>query len=208
MNMQQQQQRQQEQVLAEQNQMLQQKLPKHRVLIFNGYINPPTSNNFRIMLCQLINQGAEEVTVLFSSGGGSVDDGVALYTILRSLPVKITIHAVGVVGSIAIPVFLAAPNRVASVNSRFFFHDFTWTFPTQLAPRTTILEASMLLKNALDWTKNILTSETKLTNKEISKKKILKEPCIMSPFEAEQHGLVQSIGEPSYDLSNIPMVVM
>ena len=65
-------------------------LPKHRFITFNGPINAPASNNLRIALCQLINQGAEEITILFSSGGGSVDDGIALYTYLHSIPAKIT----------------------------------------------------------------------------------------------------------------------
>ncbi|HSW87630.1 MAG TPA: ATP-dependent Clp protease proteolytic subunit [Candidatus Saccharimonadales bacterium] len=123
-----------QQLINQQIQQVQQQLPKHRVITFNGPINAPASNSFRLALCQLINQGAEEITILFSSSGGSVDDGIALYTYIQSIPVKITMHAVGVVGSIAIPVFLAAPSRVASSNARFFFHDFTWTFATQLAP--------------------------------------------------------------------------
>jgi ATP-dependent Clp protease protease subunit len=197
-----------QQLTNHQIQLQQQQLPKHRFITFNGPINAPASNSFRLALCQLINQGAEEITILFSSSGGSVDDGIALYTYIQSIPAKITMHAIGIVGSIAIPVFLAAPNRFASKNSRFFFHDFTWTFATQLAPRTMIHEASILLKNALDWTEELLKSTTKLTDKDIKRKKLLKEPHIMSPSDALKFGIVQSESEPSYGLVNIPLVVI
>lgn len=203
-----QQQLQLQQIVNHQVQQMQDQLPKHRVITFNGPINAPASTNFRIVLCQLINQGAKEITILFSSGGGSVDDGIALYTYIQSLPAKVTMHAVGIVGSIAIPVFLAAQNRIASNNSRFFFHDFTWTFPTQLAPRTVIDEASIQLENALTWTKEVLRTNTQLTDKEINRKKLLKEPHIMVPLDALKYGVVQSQCEPSYSVMNIPLVVM
>lgn len=202
-----QQQLQLQQLVNNQIQQLQEQLPRHRVITFNGPISAPASTNLRAVLCQLVNQGAQEITILFSSGGGSVDDGIALYTYIQSIPAKVTMHAIGIIGSIAIPVFLAAENRIASSNSRFFFHDFTWTFPTQLAPRTVIAEASIQLKNALEWTEDVLKTNTKLTNKEIKRKKLLKEPHIMIPSDALAFGVVHSQGEPSYGAINIPLIV-
>ena len=97
--------------------------PPDRYLTFFGGISSPASTNLRSALCSMVNKGAKKITILFASWGGSTDDGIALYTYLTALPVELTMHAVGIVGSMAIPVFLAAPHRFASENARFFFHE-------------------------------------------------------------------------------------
>ena len=66
--------------------------------------------------------------ILFSSQGGSTDQGLALYNFIRELPVPIHMHAVGHVGSMAIPVFVAGDRRTATPVSRFFFHAYQWGF--------------------------------------------------------------------------------
>ena len=92
--------------------------PTDRYITFFGAISPPATTNLRIGLCALVNEGAKKITILFASPGGSTDDGIALYTFLTALPVELTMHAAGVVASIAIPVFLASSNRIASKNAR------------------------------------------------------------------------------------------
>ena len=111
-------------------------MPEHRFLTFFGPISLPSTNNLRSVLCGLVNEGAKQVTILFASGGGSTDDGIALFTYLKALPVELTMHAVGNVNSIALPVFLAASKRFASKNARFLFHNYLWTstMPEQATP--------------------------------------------------------------------------
>jgi ATP-dependent protease ClpP protease subunit len=65
---------------------------------------------------------------LFSSTGGSVDAGVALYNYLRSLPVSLIMHNTGSVDSIANVVFLSADTRLAKPHSSFLLHGITWGF--------------------------------------------------------------------------------
>lgn len=59
---------------------------------------------------------------LFASQGGSVDAGVTLYNFLKSLPVKIIMHNVGSIDSIANVIFVAGKERYASPHSTFLFH--------------------------------------------------------------------------------------
>ena len=59
---------------------------------------------------------------LFSSSGGSVDAGIALYNYLRALPVPIVMHNTGSIDSIANVVFLAADERYANPHSIFLLH--------------------------------------------------------------------------------------
>ena len=136
--------------------------PAHRYLTFFGQINPPSSSNLRLHLSNLVHQKARQVTLLFASGGGSTDDGMALFTYLRALPFELTIHAVGLVGSMGIPVFLAGKNRIASQNARFFFHDYTSNFVQYNGPMTREQQMgnTLLLTDAVNWTKDILKANT------------------------------------------------
>jgi ATP-dependent Clp protease protease subunit len=64
----------------------------------------------------------------FSSTGGSVDAGIALYNYLRALPVGLVMHNTGSIDSVANVVFLAADERYASPVASFLLHGITWGF--------------------------------------------------------------------------------
>ena len=171
--------------------------PPHRHLTFFGNIHPTSTIPLRIALCELANEGAEEVTVLFASAGGSIDDGVALFTFLRALPFKLTFHAAGLVGSMAVPIFLAAPHRLASVNARFLLHEFHWTDPqVQRVTQSTIVERTMILDSAVTWTKDILKSTTTLTDERIKEMNMFQEPLLLNAEQALEIGMVEGIAEP------------
>jgi len=65
---------------------------------------------------------------LFSSGGGNVEPGIALYNFLRALPVELIMHNTGNIDSIANVVFMAADTRYAATHSSFLFHGVNWNF--------------------------------------------------------------------------------
>lgn len=184
-------------------------VPSHRFLTFFGLINLPSTNNLRAALCGLVNEGAKQITILFASAGGSVDDGIALYTYLKALPVELTMHAVGNVNSIALPVFLAASNRLASQNARFLFHNYLWTSatPEQATPEG-LAERALILSSALDWTREILKTATKLTDSDFEAMKLLDKPVLIEPSRAVQVGIVSAIAEPSIPANSQPRVVM
>ena len=73
-------------------------------------------------------QNPKKIYFLFSSTGGSVDAGIALYNYLRTLPVHIVMHNIGSVDSIANVIFLAADERYANPNSSFLLHGISWGF--------------------------------------------------------------------------------
>jgi ATP-dependent Clp protease protease subunit len=101
--------------------------PKQTV-VFSGPIYHNSTKVLRNVCCAAVNGGVTDLTILFSSDGGSIDDGFALYSFLRSLPLNLTVHNVGLVGSIANAVFLAGKVRLASPSSIFFFHDLQWRY--------------------------------------------------------------------------------
>jgi ATP-dependent Clp protease protease subunit len=59
---------------------------------------------------------------LISSNGGDVDSGIALYNYLKALPVKIVMHNIGSIDSIANVIFSAGQERYASPYTSFLFH--------------------------------------------------------------------------------------
>jgi ATP-dependent Clp protease protease subunit len=183
--------------------------PPERYLTFFGPIRVPQTTSLRAALCGMVNEGAKKITILFSSDGGSTEDGIALYTYLTALPVELTMHAVGIVGSIAIPVFLSAPIRLASDNAHFFFHEYTWTHPLAgTVTQTTMEEQNILLGGALEWSKKIIKTKTKLTNAEFESRKMFDNPARFSAADAVTAGIVSSVAEPKIPAGSQPRVVI
>lgn len=184
-------------------------LPSNRYLTFFGPIQLPHTNSLRAALCGMVNEGAEKVTVLFASGGGSINDGIALHTYLKSLPLELEMHAVGFVSSMAIPVFLAAPRRLASPNARFFFHEFSWTHtqPTELT-QNTMKDHSVQLEAARSWAIETAQGAMNLNKKEFDALQLFREPLIIDPARAAEIGLVAEVIEPSIPADCKPRIAM
>lgn len=182
--------------------------PPDRELTFCGGMYPGPANSLRVALLQFVNSGAKRVTVYFASEGGSTSEGIALYSFLRSLPLELTFHANGGVGSMAIPVFLAADKRLASEHSYFFFHEYTWTHAqATVVTQTTIDEHRLLLDQAMTWTKRVVTERTKLTPKQFEQDKMFDSPVIFDAARALKAGIVSAIEEPKMTVANVPLVV-
>jgi ATP-dependent protease ClpP protease subunit len=191
---------------------LPQQFPAHRFLTFFGPLNPPFSNNLRVYLSNFIHQNAQKVTLLFASNGGATDDGMALFTYLKALPYELTIHAVGPVSSMAVPVFLSvdSAHRIASRNARFFFHDYTWNLVQQNGPvtREMLKGPAMFLEDAAAWTKEVLRANTHLTDADFESMKLFEHPILMDATRAVQVGIASSVAEPAIPVGCQPLVVV
>jgi ATP-dependent protease ClpP protease subunit len=67
----------------------------------------------------------QNIHLLFQSSGGSVGDGVFLYNLFKSLPIRLTIYNVGSVCSIAVVAYMGAARRVVSPRATFMIHQTT-----------------------------------------------------------------------------------
>jgi ATP-dependent protease ClpP protease subunit len=85
---------------------------------------------------------AEEIIVNISSPGGSVDEGFAIYDLLKNSGKKITMKGFGMVASIATVIFMAGDTRELTTNSTFMVHN------SKMFPGWDGLEASDLKKMA------------------------------------------------------------
>lgn len=107
-------------------------MPNQIDRIYINFINPinnQTANNI-IQTCSnlITNHSPKELYFQFSSPGGDVNAGIYLYNFLKSLPVKIIMHNIGIVDSIGTIVFASGDERYASSNSSFLFHGVGITF--------------------------------------------------------------------------------
>src|SRR5690348_17147943 len=89
-------------------------LPEYFYLNFCNEINEKTVNALMGACAQVVAQKlATGVYVLFSSVGGSVEHGITLYNYLQALPLKLVMHNIGSVQSVANVIFHAADERYA-----------------------------------------------------------------------------------------------
>ncbi len=118
-------------------------------------------------------------------------------------------HVVGIVGSIAIPVFLAVQTRFASRHARFFFHEYGWTY-TQCSAvtRSTMDEHSMLLGSALNLSKEMIKARTALSDSSFDMMKLFYQPFLMDAGSAAEHGLVSAIIEPAIPRETQPRIIV
>ena len=89
---------------------------------FLADINPQTSAALIGTIFDQISKGASEIYLLLSTPGGTVDHGVAVYNVLKGLPVPFTTHNVGAVNSIGNVIFLAGARRKAAPHTTFMYH--------------------------------------------------------------------------------------
>jgi len=133
---------------------------------------------------------------LFASGGGWVNSGIAFHNFLRSLPVKVVMHNMGTIDSIATVIFLAGEERFASPHSSFLFHGVEWTFSQPTSVSTSKLaEHSSQLKQDERKIANIYIERSKLTDSEIFE--LFKQGESKDPAFALEKEIVHGIKNPS-----------
>ena len=166
------------------------------LLAFNGHIYVQQATNLRARIATIFErQDCESLTLLLSSEGGSTDECMSLYNFIRALPRPLHIHAIGHVGSAAIPVFLAGHRRTCTPFSRFFFHAYDWGFEgRQMTDR--IQEALQRLVSDIEIHKAIAAKHTKIPAEKLEELyRTSPKPTIFKPDEAKTFGIVEEITE-------------
>jgi ClpP protease-like protein len=125
-----------------------------------------------------------------SSGGGMVEEGLALYGFIRSLPVDITIHNINSIDSIALAVYLGASRRSANPDATFLMHDFYFPQPVPVSNRHQASDISIGLSGSRKRFMNILKSRTNMTDEQFESLKFLGEASIKT---AEMPGSLASL---------------
>lgn len=98
------------------------------VISFSSEVNVNSAERLLGVIANEVNKGRQEITLALSTPGGNVRDGLTIYNMLRSLPITLTTHNVGMVDSIGNVIFLAGKERYACKTSRFMFHGVGFSF--------------------------------------------------------------------------------
>jgi ATP-dependent Clp protease protease subunit len=180
------------------NSQLNSQLPPPAYVTFVGPMQYPATKNFRNILSQLAGNGTPEIYLQFSSSGGALVEGFALFNFLRSLPVRLTIHNIGSVESIANIVFLAADQRFACPDTHFLIHGFEWTFGAQQSlVHERIKEISKSLEADEERFVGILKSRTGLKQTELDDLDFFRKSAIVNAQDAKKYGIVQDVKQAS-----------
>ncbi|MCI0466150.1 MAG: ATP-dependent Clp protease proteolytic subunit [Beijerinckiaceae bacterium] len=161
---------------------------------FSAEINPNTTESLIALLCQQINLGIQEVCLLLSTPGGNVMNGLNLYNILRSFPVRLTTHNVGNVDSIGNAIFLAGQERYACPHSTFMFHGVGFDIPGHVRLEEKLLrerlQSILADQNRIG---SIIGERTRLKNRQI--KNLFKEARTKDANYARSVGIIDDIRE-------------
>lgn len=68
------------------------------------------------------NQSGTRLEITLSSPGGDIDVGMSIYEMLRCAAAEVAITGYGIVGSIAVLIFMGAAERRLSAGTRVFLH--------------------------------------------------------------------------------------
>ncbi len=100
------------------------KLPDKTIYVnyFDDITDGKAKMFMKVLADILVQQKPECIYLCFSSNGGSVNAGITLYNFLRALPVRIVMHNIGSIDSVATIIFLAGDERYAAPHTTFSFH--------------------------------------------------------------------------------------
>ncbi len=162
-------------------------------LVFGSNINLDVANNLRARICQILERpDFGSLVIMFSSEGGSTDESLALFNFVSQLPVPVRMHAIGHVGSVAVPVFLAGHRRTSSPLARFFFHEYDWGF-LQRQTLNRINEAVSRLRSDVEMSRKIIQSHTQVPDEILRSLDGQAPSVLISPEQAKAFGLVEDV---------------
>jgi len=163
-----------------------------KYILFNANVNKVTVNKLISVLTQINNKGEKEITLLFRSGGGMVNDAITAFNFWRSYPAKKIFWALGNVDSIGVLFFLAGDERFSSPTARFLMHDITYITDTPIS--ATEENISFWVKGLRQDRNAIANTISKATGQSPEKiTNLMKKGEILSPEQAKQLGFIHNI---------------
>jgi len=145
-------------------------------------------------MADLANKRVAHVYLLLSTPGGSVNNGLTVYNLLKGMPFKLTTHNVGNVNSIGNMIFLAGTKRYACPHTTFMFHGVGF----DVTEKTRFEEKS--LRERLDSIgadqkriAAVIAERTQIASEEVEK--LFLEAVTRDPNYAKSNGIIHEIKE-------------
>jgi ATP-dependent protease ClpP protease subunit len=159
---------------------------------FAAEVNPVTTQVLLGTLSKLVNDQVAKVTLMLSTPGGVVMNGLTVYNFLMSAPFELTTHNMGNVDSIGNAIYLAGKHRHACEHSTFMFHGVGFnTQPGQRFDERALREAQDGLLSDQSRIGSIISERTNLDDNAVGK--LFLEARTKSANDAKAVGIVHKI---------------
>jgi ATP-dependent protease ClpP protease subunit len=158
---------------------------------FSAEVDQNAAENLMGIFAQRLNQGTKDFYLLLSSPGGNVMNGVTIYNFLKSLPINLTTHNIGIVDSIANVIFLAGETRYAVKNSSFLFHGVGFNVNQARFEEKNIKEQLKTIQRDQKLIADIIAEQSRYTKDEIEK--MFLEADTKTPEQVKEKGLISDI---------------
>ncbi len=137
----------------------------------------------------------DEITLLISSPGGSVDDGLAIYDVIKTLKAPVRTVAEGTVASMASIIFSSGDKgrREVLPSARIMIHDPRIIGNNGVMTTTEAIELGKHLQETKNKNNSILAENCGKTLEEVNKDTLVDK--YMSASEAIEYGLADAICE-------------
>ena len=162
--------------------------PKTLYVGFCGPIDTPGVGRIAAAFNEAVNQQFDAIHMTFTSNGGFVSDGIYLYNHIRSLPLAVSIHNMGMVASIATSIFVAAERRTASENSMFMIHPVQTQANGAHAALRSVLESAVADEERID---AILKERTTIPDDILDQRRSL--DLFFATDKALEYGLIHEV---------------
>ncbi len=160
---------------------------------FNAQITAQTASALMAAMANAMNNGCDDVHLLFSTPGGSVADGIATYNMLRSLPARLVTYNIGGVNSIGNVVYQAGAHRVCAPTSSFMFHGVATGTDGRSMELKQLKERVEHIKNDQSMISDIICRHTGIGLDDVNK--LFLEMAFVSSQEALQRGIADEVRE-------------
>lgn len=174
-----------------------------RSIYLNKYMDSVSVTEVITKMLELDSKSNEEITLFINSYGGSVYEGIALISTMKSIKSPVRTVVLGVAFSMAFIVFLTGSKRELTKYAKLMYHELSSGMFGKLEDfRDSIRELEDLQK-LLD---NIIVDHTKLTHKDLDK--IGDKDKFFEVDEAIKYGIADNIIDFKSGLLNKPKVKM
>lgn len=164
---------------------------------FMSEIAPVTAQALMGQIGQILNKrndgqnDHDELHLLLSTPGGQVREGLAIYNLLRSLPIKVITYNVGSVNSIGNVIFLAGEERYAAPTSSFMFHGVGFDIQNQRFEEKDVRERLESLKNDQKLISDVIADRTNIDAEETHK--LFLEAAFLRADDAITKGIIHDV---------------
>jgi ATP-dependent protease ClpP protease subunit len=162
------------------------------VIKFYAPVNETTIQKLMAAVDQQVAAGAKSLTLLLSTGGGSVFHGMTAYNYLKGLPLELTTHNFGSVDSIGVAMYCSGDRRLCVPQARFLLHPVSMNFSQGMSlEEMQLLEKIKSLRVDMENCAKVIAANTGKTVRQVTT--AMRHRTTLDPVDAQGWTLVHEI---------------